>query len=272
VHELNFNDERLNVRHAISAHTHKRGPTKSSAGNRDVPLLPPLSGILRDEWLDVAPRAGGINWRIEQILKAQPDLTRVSDRAIADALGSPGDDNVRAASWRARKRLGLKSFRNGPRPSLSAVIPLGLPEDGSGDLNFVFPSLTGQVLSHGQVKLKLREIQRALGMVRRNPDGNPILAKDGQPLAKYSPHSCRYFYVSYLAHCGFSLAQIGRWVGHETETMTKHYRHFFEDPEKRRQENEQLQAAFLALDAKVSRNDTKVVEFSHKAQTGTPKG
>ena len=142
MHELNFNDERLNVRHAISAHTHKRGPTKSSAGNRDVPLLPPLSGILK-EWLDLTPRAGGIWWRIVQMLKAQPDLTRVSDYAIAAALGSPGDEKVRAASWRTRKKLGLPSFRNGPTPSRAAVVPLGLPEDGSGDVNLVFPSLTG---------------------------------------------------------------------------------------------------------------------------------
>ena len=109
-------------------------------------------------------------------------------------------------------------------------------------------------------------------MIRRDPEGNPILAKDGLPLGKYHPHSCRHFYVSYLAHNGFSLDQIARWVGHESDEMTKHYRHFFEDPEKRRRDDEKLEAAFLALDAKVARNDTKVVEFAHKAQTGTPKG
>jgi integrase len=192
--ELNFADNRINVRHAISAGTTKRGPTKSSAGNRDVPLLPPLSGILK-EWLDKTPRAGGIWWRIEQTLKAQPDLTRVSDFAIAAALGSPGDSNIRQASWRLRQKLGLPSYRNGNFKSLSAVVPLGLPEDGSGELNFVFPSLTGRVLTHSQIKFKFRDVQRALGMIRRDSEGNPILAKDGLPLGKYHPHSCRHFYV-----------------------------------------------------------------------------
>jgi integrase len=272
VSELDFEGRRINVRHAISAATTKRGPPKSKAAIRDVPMVSPLLEILRDEWLPGAPRAGGRNWRIEQVLKAQPDLTVVSDYAIAAALGSPGDENIRSASWRARKRLGLPSFRNGNRTPQSVVIPLGLPEKGAGNLDLVFPNSAGHVLGTDRIKFMLRDVQRALGMISRDADGNPVLSKDGLPHAKYSPHSCRHFYVSYLAHYGFSLEQVGRWAGHESEVMTKHYRHFFEDPKRRREDDEKLQAAFLALDAKVSRNDTKVVEFSHKAQTGTPKG
>jgi integrase len=52
------------------------------------------------------------------------------------------------------------------------------------------------------------------------------------PLDPIGLHECRHTYVSLMCDAGFSLAQVGDYVGHSSEYMTDRYRHLLKGHEK----------------------------------------
>jgi integrase len=63
-------------------------------------------------------------------------------------------------------------------------------------------------------------------------DENAKRAEEERPLLKpITLHECRHSYVTLMAQAGFSLVEIGDFVGHGSAWMTDHYRHLLEGSE-----------------------------------------
>jgi integrase len=241
--DVRFDKEIIRIRWGMDQFRN-RGKTKTRHGNRDVPLVPPLSNILI-AWKPICPREGATSrlgtseanvLRVVRLLRLNPWM---SNEQVARLL-RVGADAVRAI----RNDMGLPKFQKGVKSHLKrpVIMPVDASEqddlvlpDGLGRLLYVFPTRKGDDLEHHTIWSRVVGIQSALGLIKKGPEGNPILDAKGKPRAKYGPHAFRHFYVSYLAYLGFKMEDVAKFVGHSDETMTKHYRHFFPDTEKEQQ-------------------------------------
>jgi integrase len=264
--DVHFDTGWIDIRFAFDQYRNL-GPTKTRAGRRKVPLFEPLTGILR-EWMLECPREGvrlqtseGKARRVAQFLMLNP---KVGYKRIGKLFNL----DVRSVKT-IRELIGLPKYRGRPKcpPLVWATeddpVPICLEPRRLG---LVFPTRYGQHnLTQGNIGRRLRSIQRRIGMIKRDAQGQPILAEDGRPQAKYSPHDLRHFYVSYCAHLGFSLEEVAQFVGHSAASMTRHYRHLFRDAEKEARDRAKLTAGFqLLLPGPDEEISTKVINFRTK--------
>jgi integrase len=275
--DIHFDTGWIDIRFAFNKYHRTPGRTKTKAGRRQVPLFEPLISILKDWMLECpseGPRLPGVEGKVRQVaqfLKLNPSVPNIKVEqlfhlshhcviAIREELGLP-----------RRVRGGRRRADVNP-PAL--IMPaeddeVSLPASWeSRRLGLVFPSRDGRnrnVLSV-VIERRIRDIQRAIGLIERDAQGDPILAADGKPKWKYSPHSFRHFYVSYCAHLGFTLDEVARFVGHTSAAMTKHYRHFFRDAEKEARDRAKLSAGFRLLLSSPSNEETgtKIIDFRTK--------
>lgn len=95
---------------------------------------------------------------------------------------------------------------------------------GKSDLDLVFPSTRGTVLTHSNVAGRyFKPLWIRLGQVNARGE------------AKYSPHSLRHFAVSLWIAQGANPHQVSKWVGHENVSFTMNlYAHLFDEKAKER--------------------------------------
>jgi integrase len=127
-----------------------------------------------------------------------------------------------------------------------AQMPLSI---GSGEFGWVFPSVLGGQKFNSSVDLYLRTLQKKIGMTK--PSGQ----------AKYSAHSFRHFYASWLIKVGYPVLEVQKILGHKSPATTiKQYGHLFPDPDGAR---ERLNKAEQALFAQPLQQKLVVLQQGH---------
>jgi integrase len=110
-----------------------------------------------------------------------------------------------------------------------------------GELNLVFPNGRGKHESHANIYNRgLAPVQKAAGVMveGQDSDGNPVQK------AKYSLHSLRHFYASWLIGEGFPPKRVQTLLGHSSIQMTFDvYGHWLEQED----EGDRLDAAELSV-------------------------
>ena len=103
----------------------------------------------------------------------------------------------------------------------------------SGELAIVLPTRDGGIQNLANVTRRhLAPLQVAAGVVDQ----------DGKP--KYSPHSFRHFYASWLIDQGFNIKRVSALMGHSSPTVTLNiYSHLLPDED----EHERFAASERAL-------------------------
>jgi integrase len=234
--EIEFDNDNVHIRFGMDRHRN-RGHTKSKHGVRTVLLLPQLADILK-EYRFVCTRQGADEKKFKasianvsavvRLLQLNPWMpnTHIA-RLLHISLNAVR--NIRSAKGLppAANAINGRTYRN--RKVIMPSEPLLPPDaaDEPGRLVYVFPTFTGRPMSYQTTWKRIREMQRDLDIIRRDAKGNPVLAKDGKPHAKYGQHAFRHFYMSFGAKSGIRIEDLQRYAGHSDEAMTKYYIHLF---------------------------------------------
>jgi integrase len=166
------------IHHSMDRH-HNRGETKTGArGNRSVPMIDDYVKILA-EWEEDCPSVQGSEWEVEQILRAQPDLSKVSDYELERVCRIS-----RHIFRRMRQKLGLpmRTRKENGKPGATAVMPIL-----SRKMGLMFANRNGGDIAYVFALKAFHRAQRACGIVKRDVHGNPIMTNIDQREAPALP-------------------------------------------------------------------------------------
>jgi integrase len=94
-----------------------------------------------------------------------------------------------------------------------------------GGSDFVFGARADRTFTPSYIRKRAKTAWEATSARRQEQGLEPLLA--------IGLHECRHTYVSLMHHAGFSLEEIGDYVGHSTAYMTDAYRHLLKGHEAR---------------------------------------
>jgi integrase len=197
---IDFDTGMLRVRQAADFWSNVGDP-KTDKARRDIPTPDELRRELK-EWRLVCPRAGGLKGL---------GTTEAKALQIEQLL------NAGLNKDQIPKRLRVT-------PNAVYAVRKAMPLTPTGRLKSVFPNYRGGVLNAGTFYRELEGLQLKLG----------IVTADGK--AKYSPHSLRHFYASWLREHGAKPEEVQLLLGHSLISTTMGtYVHLFKNAEAMRE-------------------------------------
>jgi integrase len=252
-----------NVARGVTVSTRKRDKRKLEIG-RDVPDVGEVNATIAaavPRWrplIVVAAFCGlraselrGLRWRDVDL-----EAKRLHVRQRLDRWGDAGNPKSEAG----QRSIPMMSLVLNALKEWRLACPRPRREDGTGELDLVFPADDGGPLSHSTLHRAVGVAQLASGIatprlengepvIKRTKDGEPVRDHEtGKPVAvmapKYHPHAFRHFFCSWLIRQGFQPKRVQVLMGHASFQMTMdRYGHWMpdDDDDHRRMEMGALQ-------------------------------
>jgi integrase len=191
------------------------GSTKTE-DERDQPL-PPECVLALKEWRLQCPRA---NTSLNGFLTTEEKAVQIAQyiRAHDDV----GEDIARYQRGKVFQKELMKRFGVAGETIIliRRALRQGHPFTPTGKLKYVFPNEKGGILHEVTFEVQFKALQVKLKMIDAN----------GKP--KYSPHSLRHFYGSYLLKQGHEITEVQKLMGHsQLQTTVNMYLHLLSKPE-----------------------------------------